>query len=319
MDSDLPVDIAASRFIYDKEESKNCKRCRKKMDNVSTFLRHVSHQKECLSEYGEDFVKAVRKASRKKSKNDWAEANSELVKAKRKEKPQKRYYALNKEKYSESGRGFVRLFTIVFDKVEKHAEQWLKDESHKLFLLSSDQADKLIDRAFDEGLSGAIRQELNDFHGENQGNADLDYAFSKIETHFDRLLTSNNGGEVYHWHQRKKKYVFERLYDYSLNKAFLALYNEDQFKNWTENAKDVALDEVFLKRFPNRYFEKYDEDLKALEQELEGTYTIILREEVVRKAEEHGYKIRMNQFLNDVLHKRFKSYCNLEYPGYNVP
>ena len=76
MDSDLPLSISVSRFIYGKEESKNCKRCYKKMDNVSTFLRHVSHQKECLSEYGEDFIEAVRKASRKKSKNDWAEANS---------------------------------------------------------------------------------------------------------------------------------------------------------------------------------------------------------------------------------------------------
>ena len=320
MDSaDLP--IYASRFIYGKE-SKNCKRCYKKMDNVSTFLRHVSHQKECLSEYGEDFIEAVRKASRKKSKNDWAEANSEMVKAKKKEKPRKRYYVLNKEKYSEYGRGFVRVFTRVFDKVQKHAEQWLKDESRKLFLLSSDEVDKAIDKAFDEGLSNATIQEFRDFHGENEGKADLDYAFSKIENCFDIEVACDNGDKVYHWHECKRKDVFDRLFDYSLNKAFLALYNEDQFKNWTKNAKDVALDEVFLKLLPNQYFDKYykdDKDLKAFEQKLEGTYTGILYEEVEKKAEEHGYKIKMNQFLNDVLRKRFKSYCDLEYPGYIVP
>ena len=72
----------------------------------------------------------------------------------------------------------------------------------------------------------------------------------------------------------------------------------------------------------NQYFEKYykdDKDLKAFEQKLEGTYTGILYEEVEKKAEEHGYKIKMNQFLNDILHKRIKSYCDLEYPGYIVP
>ena len=50
----------------------------------------------------------------------------------------------------------------------------------------------------------------------------------------------------------------------------------------------------------NQYFEKYykdDKDLKAFEQKLEGTYTGILYEEVEKKAEEHGYKIKMNQFL----------------------
>ena len=72
----------------------------------------------------------------------------------------------------------------------------------------------------------------------------------------------------------------------------------------------------------NQYFEKYykdDKDLKAFEQKLEGTYTGILYEEVEKKAEELGYKIKINQFLNDVLRKRFKSYCDLEYPGYIVP
>ena len=204
--------------------------------------------------------------------------------------------------------------------IQKHAEQWLKDESRKLFLLSSDK----VDKAFDKGLSDAIMREDRDFHGENKGNADLDYAFSnsKIEQCFDREVACDNGDKVYHWHECKRKYVFDRLFDYSLNKAFLALYNEDQFKNWTKNAKDVALDEVFLKLLPNQYFDKYykdDKDLKAFEQKLEGTYTGILYEEVEKKAEEHGYKIKMNQFLNDVLHKRIKSYCDLEYLGYIVP
>ena len=316
MSSDQPLTVFG--IIYG-NESKNCKKCYKTMDNAATFLRHVSHRKECLFDYGVDFIEEVRKEARKKSKNDWAEANSESVKIKRKEQPRKRYYVLNKDKYSESGRGFVRLFTRVFDKLQKHAEQWLKDESRKLFLLSSDKVDKAIDEAFDEGLSDATREEDRDFHGENKGNADLDYAFSKIEKCFDRKVACDNGDEVYHWHERKRKYVFDRLFDYSLNKAFLSLYDKEQFKDWTENAKDAALDEVFLKLLPNQYFDKYDNDLKGFESNLEYTCYGIVYQEVEKKAEEHGYKTRINQCLNEILQNRFKLNCNLEYPGYTVP
>ena len=90
------------------------------MDNAATFLRHVSHRKECLLYYGEDFVEEVRKEARNKSKRDWAEANSELVKKMRKENPRKRYYVPNKEKYSESGRGFVRVFTTSYRSMLKN-------------------------------------------------------------------------------------------------------------------------------------------------------------------------------------------------------
>ena len=312
-DSDQPLTVFG--IIYGKE-SKNCRRCYKTMDNAATFLRHVSHRKECLLYYGEDFVEEVRKEARNKSKRDWAEANSELVKKMRKENPRKRYYVLNKEKYSESGRGFVRLFTRVYDKLQKHAEKWLNEESSKLFLLSSDQVDLAIDKAFDGGLSDAISNEFRDFHGENEGNADLEYAFSKIETHFDRF--NGNRGEVYHWHKCKHRDVFDRLFDYSLNKAFLSLYDEEQFKDWAKNAKDAALDEVFLKLLPNQYFDMYDNDLKGLERSLEDKCFVILYEEVEKKAEEHGYKTKINQCLNEILQKRFKFNCNLDYPGYTV-
>ena len=145
----------------------------------------------------------------------------------------------------------------------------------------------------------------------------MDYAFSKIETHFDRF--NGNGGKVYDWHKRKHRDVFDRLFDFSLNKAFLSLYDEEQFKDWTEKAKDAALDEVFLKLLPNQYFDKYGNDLDLFECSLENKCYGILYEEVEKKAEEHGYKTKMNQCLNEILQKRFKFNCNLNYPGYTVP
>ena len=113
--------------------------------------------------------------------------------------------------------------------------------------------------------------------------------------------------------------MFDRLFDYSLNKAFLSLYDEEQFKDWAKNAKDAALDEVFLKLLPNQYFDMYDNDLKGLERSLEDKCFVILYEEVEKKAEEHGYKTKINQCLNEILQKRFKFNCNLDYPGYTVP
>ena len=309
--------IEASRFIFG-EKDKTCKSCLRPMKTTEEFLRHVSHKQLCLLFYGHDFIQAVRSEARKESKRKWAQANEDSVKPKT---PRRKSHVPNKVKFSETGRAFGRVFRSVFDPTWKDAKEWLQKEGDKLFLLSDEKVAKILDEAFEQGVSDAICNgnpnwpliwvgpEEEDY----DENEDLDYAFSMIESRFNSQIQSNNLDEIYWWKdQGPIKWVSDRLYDFSLNKAFLKFFDEDQYKAWLMDATDTALDEVFLNLIANGYFKEGLED-KDLEQSMACTFTTLLHENIAKKAEKDQIQTQIKSLLLEILKKKIRLNCKLEY------
>ena len=313
--------ITACQFIYG-EKDKTCKSCLKPLKTTEAFLRHVSHKELCLSFYGEDFIQAVRNESRKESKRKWAEANEELVKAKT---PKKSYYVPNKVKFSETGRAFGRVFRSVFNPTWKNAKAWLEEEGDRLFLLRDEKVAEILDEAFERGLSDAITNGL-DLPGRNKPaledeedydeNDDLDYAFSMIELRYNSQIDLHNSLDTFSWIRAHVKRVSDRLYDSSLNKAFLKFFDEDQYRAWLMDATDYALDEIFLNLIPNGYF-KDDLEPKDLEQSMSCTFGKLRDENIAKKAEKDHVQTQIKSLLLDILKKKIKLNCQLEYSANN--
>ena len=312
------MDVTARQFIYG-EKDKTCKSCLRPMKTTEEFLRHVSHKQLCISFYGEDFIQAVRNEQRKESKRKWAEANEELIKAKT---PKKSYYVPNKVKFSETGRAFGRVFRSVFNPTWEDAKEWLKKEGDKLFLLRDEKVADILDEAFERGVSDAIQNgnpltrilnpsEWQDDEDYDE-NDDLDYAFSMIESRYNSQIKFHNGCDTFSWKTETIKRVSNRLYDSSLNKAFLKFFDEGKYKAWLMDATDYALDEIFFNLIVNNYF-KEDLDEKDLEQSMACTFGTLLHENIAKKAEKEQLQTQIKSFLCDILKKKIRFECNLEY------
>ena len=323
MDSDLRV--TARKFIYD-EKDKSCKSCLKPLETTADFLRHVGHKELCLSFYGKDYVQAIRQESRRISKRNWAYANEEKTGPK-KSSNRKKTHVPNKVKLSEPGRAFGSVFRRVFDPAWNEAKEWIAKEGDKLFLLSEEKVVEVLDEAFDVGLSNAIQYPTNpwkaklhkveDEEGWDEQN-DLDFAFSMIESAYDQKIDILNSLNTFNWKTWKTKAVSDRLYDFSLNQAFLALYNEEQIKGWLEPAKDATLDEMFLDLIVNGYFDinyKIDDEDDYLESRLETFFHGTNNNKVNEKAKEAQLDIQMKTLLHDILQKKILYHCNLKYPS----
>ena len=229
----------------------------------------------------------------------------------------------NKVKFSETGRAFGRVFRSVFNPTWKDAKEWLVKEGEKLFLLSDEKVADIIDEAFEIGLSDAItnghpltaiirNQSEQEDEEDYDEKDDLDYAFSMIESHFNKQIQKRNSTETNWWIESRIKWVSDRLYDFSLNKAFLKFFDEDQFKAWLEDATDAALDEIFLNLIVNKYF-KEDLEEKDLEQSMAVTFGTLLHEDIARKADKEQIPTKIKSLLCDILKKKIRFNCRLEY------
>ena len=98
------------------------------------------------------------------------------------------------------------------------------------------------------------------------------------------------------------------IYPFSLNKAFLEIYNGQKFKIILEEAVDKALDEVFLRLIVT---EGYFNEKEDLQEQLEHSYYVDLQKEVSRLATKNGIQSEMRALMDSILKKKFID-CNLE-------
>ena len=173
-----------------------------------------------------------------------------------------------------------------------------------------------MDCAFTEGLMDQCHKE---FRGEGiwkSGTKEEDLTnelimqdvFDGMEKCFEFHCRVDGGIKRYDW-KKHKLWLFETgIYPFSLNKAFLSIYNGQKFKTILEKAIDKALDEVFLRLIVT---EGYFNEKENLQKQLEHAYYVHLQKEVSRLATENGIQSEMRTLMDSILKKKFSD-CHLE-------
>ena len=302
-----PLD--AVRLVNSNQDSFPCKHCFKPFNNASQLLRHLTHNKLCQSEYGEDFVGVMRRESRCNSKRKWWEANKDKLKT---EGKRKSYYTPNKVKISESGRAFNTVFRQVFQRYLEQARKDVKMHAEKRWLfVTNEDTDKALDETFIEYTWELdMEREMakaKEFDGPEEEI--LQHVFSRLEAKFKFHLTFDTGAKVSHWRKYREYIIEKELFPHSQNKAFRLFYNEKDFKDMFEESKSDILDEVFFKLVTT---ENYFNDEEDLEKSMEKAYTSLLREEVIRKSKESGLETKLNTLMQAIMKEKLY-YSELEY------
>ena len=302
-----PLD--AVRLVNSKGDSFPCKHCITPFNNASQLLRHLSHNKLCKSDYGEEFVEVMRRESRCNSKRKWWEANKDKLKTEGKIKS---YYVPNSVKLSESGRAFNTVFRQVF---QGYLEQARKDvklhgEERWRFVTNEDTDTALADTFTAHTWELDMETEMvraKEFDGPEEEI--LQHVFTRLEAKFKFHLTFNTGSKVCRWEKRKENIIEKELFPHSQNKAFRLFYNERDFKDLFEASKTTILDELFFKLVTT---ENYFNDEEDLEKSMEKTYSSLLREEVIRRSKESGLETKLKSLMQANMKEKLY-YSELEY------
>ena len=315
------VALAGSRFFNTNSGKKvMCKHCLKWCDDVSQFIRHVSHSKICNQSYDSLFLAQVKKESRLHSKRKWRYENWESIKAKQGDKKE-RYYVTNKVKLSPEGRSFEKVFRPIFDEMFGAAKEKIETYANEKTFLSQAEIGINMDLAFGKGL---MDQCLKEFRGEGiwkRGTNEEDLTdeliiqdvFDGMEKCFDFHCRVDGGIKRYNW-RKHKLWLFETgIYPFSLNKAFLSIFNGQTFKVILDEAIDKSLDEVFLRLIVTEgYFNGWPYNEKEnLQEQLEHAYYVELQKEVSRLTTDNGIKSEMRTLMDSILKKKFND-CHLE-------
>ena len=314
------VALAGRRFFNTNAGKKvMCKHCLKWCDDVSQFIRHVSHSKMCNQSYDSLFLAEMKKESRLNSKRKWRYENWESIKAKQGDKKE-RYYVTNKVKLSPEGRSFGRIFRPIFDELFGLAKAKIETYANEKSFLSQAEIGINMDRAFTQGLMDECHKEfrgegiwrrgiLGSTKDENISDEQImQEVFDGMEKCFDYHCRVDGGIKRYDW-KKHKLWLFETgIYPFSLNKAFLEIYNGQKFKIILEEAVDKALDEVFLRLIVT---EGYFNEKEDLQEQLEHSYYVDLQKEVSRLATKNGIQSEMRALMDSILKKKFID-CDLE-------
>ena len=306
-----------------------CEVCDKSCENLSQFIRHVTHSKVCKANYDPELIESFKRKARKLTKQKWYHnqahgANSKPFKEKRnkyrKENP-KVYYIHNKVKETDSGKAFGRIVGMTYRKY--------KDEAKAMVEQQALEQDFLVEDAFDEAMENAFKEEsvhyrcLDISFGRNAemwaftGDEEklLEALFARMEKLFDERYKNLIKEKQNTWKDRKLRDMFLcGLYNFIENKAHVEGLYERWFKDLYEKAYDNALDFLFFSLITTEGYFEYDETKdRHLELQLHSAFPKLLDDEIKKLFEE-------NQELNNalvslvkkVLARKFKD-CNLRY------
>ena len=273
-----------------------CKHCLRDFESTSSFLRHVTHSKPCLLAHEPNFIDHLRRdckrASRLKSYHLYANGpNKEKYKEDRKKRRQERkeaYYVQNKIKHTDAGLKFEQVFQTVFERLVDDAKIKLEILSEKQYLLSMTAEEDALDTVFEEKVFGAFKR-LNDLiHYNHTSGISFDMDVDEETRYLKFVFEELEGQFKNEWEKQHEKYkdgwVWDKFHDlrhaffpFAVNKAFREIYDEDSFKSLYEKACDNALDTIFLKLIPDRYFpDEYDhwEHLGIQVEQLSGKTSV---------------------------------------------
>ena len=312
------VPLAARRFVNTNENKRvMCNHCLKWCDNVSQFIRHVTHAKLCLESYDPIFIKEMKGESKLNSKRKWKWANSEAINENQRGAKAKKYYVTNKVKCSPEGTAFRQVFHPIFEELFKAAKEKIEAHGKEHSFLTKLDVDKAMDKAFTWGLMEEVLKESPNYGGprkeELPDEAILPAVFQSMEamyksdTNFQSILRRID------WKRATLSRFEARLYDTALNKAFLELYNEEkieQIKKFRDESVDPALNYVFLELIVADGY--YFNDIDELGIQLEDQFNRARRAETVRRIEAtDDLPSKLKPLIETILKKRFKD-CGLE-------
>ena len=305
------------------DDGGTCAHCKRSFDNLSHFIRHVTHSKACKANYDPRAIESFKKTSRKITKQKWYHHRAHGSHSKsfneerkqRREKDKKIYYLPNNIKHSECGRAFESLFKAVFDNCLEEAKLMIEKQCNEQKSLMEEAFDEAMDTTFglkqyDCPHSAIISAELQLEARKIEDNEEqiLEAAFQYLETNFNwrrgKILDDKRGK----WKDYKFTDVSFNLFPTALNKAFLSCYDKFEFKSLYERAIDNTLDMIFLTLITTEgYFDyKGDDDLDS---KMSNAYWSVMKVEVKKLFDENTeLQTAMKTVMEDILKKQFESY-----------
>ena len=295
-----------------------CDYCDKSFDNLSSFIRHVSHSKICKANYNPELINEYKEISRQISKRKWYCNSAHGVNRKAFKEERKQRYKDNKKKYyvpynvkcSESGKAFENVFKKIYQEFLDDAKAMIDKESLQKDNLKKKALDQAMDETFEDhsleitfthiSYNPAIEMKL--FMNEDE-NSIWDAYFKRLEKDFKRSRERLQEKIQQEWRDDKYFQISVQLYQSTLNKAFLDCYDQG-FKSMFEEAVDLALDVIFLTLMTT---EEYFDDDRDLECQMSRAYRTVLVEEVNKLFEEkQDLKNALKSIIEKALQKRFQ-------------
>ena len=134
-----------------------CDHCSRCFDNLSHFVRHVTHSKACKASYDPKVIEDYKRVSRLRSRRKWYHEAAHGMRAQhykeereeRRKKNKKVYYIPNTIKHSQCGREFERVFKIIYKTFEDDARTQLQKQADEMQSLKDKAVDDALDLAFD--------------------------------------------------------------------------------------------------------------------------------------------------------------------------
>ena len=309
------------------DDGGTCAYCKRGFDNLSHFIRHVTHSKACKAHYDPRTIESFKKTSRQISKKKWYHyqahgSHSKSFNDERKqhrEKHKKIYYVPNNIKHSESGRAFEVLFKAVYDKCLEEAKLIIEKQCNEQKSLLEEAFDEAMDTTFglkqyDCPHTAIMTAELHLEAGKIEDDEEqiLEAAFQYLETNFNWRRGKILDEKKEKWKDYKFTDVSFNLFPLALNKAFSSCYDKFEFKSLYKTAIDNTLDTIFLTLVTTEgYFDYKDDD--DLDSKMSNAYWSVIKVEVSKLFDANiELQTSMKTVMEEILKKQFDS-CNLTY------
>ena len=299
------------RYNDDKEHPGTCGFCKKSFETLSKFLRHVSHSKLCLEDYDATVIKSLKEKSRLKSKRKWCHKNSNTKEKKVKKSPIKemqgkeKWYASNKMKQSDGGRGFYKLFEGIFDECEKIVKSEMVKHYNHCPIWKELAIDATMDWVF--GNFEATYHQLTHEYPFQEPDFVLDKAFEKLQSKFDEFVERDFERSRENWVVGAHNDMNTNLFHYSWTKALCDFYYDERFIAATKNAQAKALDTLFLNLIVTENYFQDDIDERELEAKMIKVYTKLVEEEFVDQCNENGLSNELKRYMEKKWERKFNS------------
>ena len=307
-----------------------CAVCDKSFDNLSQFIRHVTHDKMCKANYDPELIEHFKKKSRKLTKQKWYHNQAHGPKSKsfkekrakyRKENP-KMYYIPKRIKETECAQAFGTIFGQFYNKYEDEARMIVEKQSIEQEYLVQEAFEEALDKTFEEhevhnrclDLSLDIRSAEKWWFTEDEESL-LVALFIRMEKFFKEKFENLTKEKQRTWKDRKlRDLCLWGLYNFVKNKAFVEGIYDRWFKDLYEKAYDNALDVMFFFLITTEGYFEYDETKRShLELQMHSAFPKVLDGEIKKLFEANDeLKNALVTLVQKEFTKKFKN-CHLQY------
>ena len=299
-----------------------CEHCSRCFDNLSHFIRHVTHSKACKASYDPKLIEDYKRISRLRSRRKWYHEAAHGIRAQhykeereeRRKRNKKVYYVPNRIKHSKCGRDFETVFKITYKKFEDDAKTQLKNQADEMRSLEDKAVDDALDKAFEYSYDALFKAII--YKGLETEEDIFEEAFATMQRDFDKKLVEFIPKCKEEWSHKKFCHITHCLLPFALNKAFLQCYEQCKFEDLHKQAEVNALDIIFEKLIVTEgYFEDPPPRLlhsrtfdDLLEVALVSSFNSVRHTEVLRVAEDsEELQLGFGNLLKSIMEEKFKS------------